>query len=92
MKLNKSKAFTIIELIVVIAIISILAAIVLINVNSIINKAKDAAIKEDMASFFRLALDYYEQHGNYGGFCAEENTPVVDLFNTLPAYDNVKAK
>ena len=47
--MNKQKGFTIIELIVVIAIIAILAAIVLVNVTSYINKAKDAAIKSDLA-------------------------------------------
>jgi len=48
--MNKSKGFTIIELIVVIAIIAILAAIVLVNVTTYINKAKDARIKSDMGS------------------------------------------
>ena len=48
--MNKSKGFTIIELIVVIAIIAILAAIVLVNVTVYINKAKDAAIKSDIAN------------------------------------------
>ena len=46
--MNKSKGFTIIELIVVIAIIAILAAIVLVNVTVYINKAKDARINSDM--------------------------------------------
>jgi prepilin-type N-terminal cleavage/methylation domain-containing protein len=48
--MNKSKGFTIIELIVVIAIIAILASIVLVNVTSYINKAKDSAVRSDIAS------------------------------------------
>jgi len=48
--MNKSKGFTIIELIVVIAIIAILAAIVLVNVTVYINKAKDARVKSDLGS------------------------------------------
>ena len=44
--MNKQKGFTIIELIVVIAIIAILASIVLVNVTQYINKAKDAVIIE----------------------------------------------
>ncbi len=47
--MNKSKGFTIIELLVVIAIIAVLAAIVLVNVTGYINKAKDAAIKGNLA-------------------------------------------
>jgi type IV pilus assembly protein PilA len=46
--MNKSKGFTIIELIVVIAIIAILAAIVIINVAGYINKSKDGAMREEM--------------------------------------------
>ena len=46
MIMNKQKGFTIIELIVVIAIIAILASIVLVNVTQYINKAKDAVIIE----------------------------------------------
>ena len=43
-----SKGFTIIELIVVIAIIAVLAGIVLVNVTSYINKGKDAAVIANM--------------------------------------------
>jgi len=82
--------FTIIELVVVIAIIGIISSIVLINVNSIKNKARDSAIKEDMNSFAQLALAYYEKHGNYGGFC--EDTATEILFNAIPAYDEKKEK
>ena len=46
--MNKSKGFTIIELVVVIAIIAILAAIVLINVTGYINRGKDAAMQAEM--------------------------------------------
>jgi len=89
---KKKLGFTIIELIVVIAIIAVLAGIVLVNVSSFSYKARDSAIKADMNVFFNLALDYVVSHGNYGGFCSSGNTEVEKLFNTLPAYDNVKAK
>ena len=89
---NKEKGFTIIELIVVIAIIAVLAGIVLVNVNSFKYKANDSVIKADMNVFFNLALDYLLAHGNYGGFCSSSNLEVQKLFDALPAYDNVKAK
>ena len=40
---NKSKGFTIIELLVVVAIIAVLTGIVLVNVTSYITKGRDAA-------------------------------------------------
>jgi prepilin-type N-terminal cleavage/methylation domain-containing protein len=93
MKKNRKlkKSFTIIELIVVIAVISVLSTIVLIKINSIRSKSKDAAIKQDMESFFVLSLEYFQQHeDDYGGFCNYD--PVIRLFENLPAYDNVKTK
>lgn len=48
--MNKSKGFTIIELIVVVAIIAVLAAIVSINVVGYLNKGKNAAIKSNLGT------------------------------------------
>ena len=55
MKNHISKGFTIIELIVVIAIIAVLAGIVLVNVTQYINKSKDASIEADMDAGQKLA-------------------------------------
>lgn len=46
--MQKTKGFTIIELIVVVAIIAVLAAIVSINVVTYLKKGKDSAIKADL--------------------------------------------
>ena len=73
--MNKSKGFTIIELIVVIAIIAILAAIVLVNVTSYINKAKDASIKSDMANIAMGMAACFANNGNYTG-CITNTTYV----------------
>jgi prepilin-type N-terminal cleavage/methylation domain-containing protein len=67
--MNKSKGFTIIELIVVIAIIAVLAAIVMVNVTQYINKSKDAAIKGNMATIMTNAAVYFDTNGNYTAFC-----------------------
>jgi prepilin-type N-terminal cleavage/methylation domain-containing protein len=64
--LKIQKGFTIIELIVVVAIIAVLAAVVLVNVTGYINKGKDAAIKGNLAAMITRAVTYFEANGNYG--------------------------
>ena len=80
--MNKSKGFTIIELIVVIAIIAILASIVLINVSSYINKAKDASVKEAMHTLQTDAIST----ANGGAFdntvCADTNLSYKAIHGT----------
>jgi len=65
---KKSKGFTIIELLVVVAIIAVLAAIVLVNVTSYINKGKDAAIKGNGSTIQVNGAVYFDTNGNYTGF------------------------
>lgn len=86
----RNKAFTIIELLVIVAVIGVLAAIVIVNITSLKSRAKDAAVRENMSSFFKLASDYLETHGNYGGFCNYQ--PTIDLFDIVPAYEGKKTK
>jgi len=67
--MNKSKGFTIIELLVVVAIIAVLAAIVLVNVTGYINQGKNAAIKGNLATVLTNAAVFYDATGNYTNFC-----------------------
>lgn len=71
-----NRGFTIIELVVVIAIIATLAAIVLINVTGYINKGKDAARKEDMHTYQTNVISNNAASGDYSSECG---TATADL-------------
>ncbi len=70
----KQKGFTIIELIVVIAIIAVLAGIVLVNVTQYIKKAKDTAVKADFKQMQTLSAQMIiDGAPDFGGFCSNED-------------------
>ena len=66
--MNKKQGFTIIELIVVIAIIAVLASIVLVNVTSYITKGKDAAAQGNLATIMTNGAVQYDSSSNYNGW------------------------
>lgn len=57
---QQKNGFTIIELVVVIAIIAVLAAIVMVNVTQYIAKSKDSAIKGNMHTMAVNAAKFYD--------------------------------
>jgi len=77
--------FTLIELLVVIAIIGLLSSIAFASLSTARNKAKDAAIKEDLIGIRTSAALYFsENNGNYGGRYAtaggnENNCPPLTM-------------
>ena len=62
---TRTRGFTLIELLVVIAIIGILSSVILASLNTARNKAKDAAIKEEVDQFVALMTENYDDYGNY---------------------------
>jgi len=84
--MTKSKGFTIIELIVVIAIIAVLASIVLVNVTAYINKGKDAAISGNLASMMTNAAQIVDSTGSMATVCSNV-TNAAALAAADSAYD-----
>ena len=68
MKYNKG--FTLLELLVVIAVIGILTSVVLASMSQSREKGADGGIKEEMANVRTQAEVYYHTHSNvYTGMC-----------------------
>jgi len=89
--MNKSKGFTIIELIVVIAIIAVLAAIVLVNVTQYISKSRNAGIQSNLSVLQTNAASYFEANsGVFGsGFTADTTGCGLNGANASPGTTNI---
>ena len=69
-----NKGFTLIELIVTIAIIAVLSAVVLFSVTQYISKSKDANLSASLAILIPAGEAYYNANNNsYGNFCDPTN-------------------
>src|SRR3989344_3007566 len=81
MTIKKSKGFTIIELLVVVAIIAVLAAIVLVNVTAYINRGKNAAIKGNLSTVLVNSAVYFDENSSYTDFCTSSGvtTPAAAI-------------
>jgi prepilin-type N-terminal cleavage/methylation domain-containing protein len=64
-QLRKESGFTIIELLIVIAIIGILATLVLTNFQGAQAKGRDTVRKSDMNSIYQKLEEYYNENGGY---------------------------
>ena len=62
MKLNKKKGFTIVELVIVIAVIAILAAVLIPNISKLVKKANQSA---DESLVRNLNTDEEEENASY---------------------------
>lgn len=65
MSRNKNKGFTLIELLVVIAVIGLLAGIVLVSLNIVRKKARDAKRISDLKQIYLAMQLYYDDNNTY---------------------------
>lgn len=63
--MTKSQGFTIVELLIVVVVISILAAITIVSYNGIQNRAKDAAALNVTKNVEKKVQLYYSLYGTY---------------------------
>lgn len=88
------RGFTIIELIVVIAIIGVLASIILTSVSSYIGKSKDSRIKSEVSAISTGAAIYYSENFTYSGYkdgLSSKFAPVVEGSDYEFTTDNTTA-
>ena len=85
----KNKGFTLIELIVVIAIIAVLSGIILFSVSQYINRGKDSNISGSLAILVPAGEIFYNNNGNSyndgASFCdPEKNSVIKNIILQMP--------
>jgi prepilin-type N-terminal cleavage/methylation domain-containing protein len=80
--MKKEKGFTLIELVITIAIIGILSTVVLFSIVQYVNKSKDANIVGNLAILVSSGEVYYNSNQDYDGFCA--SSVVDNSFAEMP--------
>ena len=71
---KQHKGFTLVELLIVIVIIGILAAISLVTYNGITGKANDSAVQQDLTNIAKKLEMYYAEQGEYPSTTAQLTT------------------
>jgi len=64
---QKNKSFTLIEMLVVVALISLIASLILVSMTGARAKARDSKRKQDIAQLEKALLMYWEKFGQFPG-------------------------
>lgn len=72
------KAFTLVELLIVIVIIGILATLAVPQYNKMIERARGAEAKSILGALARANLAYYYEHGDFAGLVYDGVQPPYD--------------
>jgi prepilin-type N-terminal cleavage/methylation domain-containing protein len=83
-----SQGFTLIELIITVAIIAILSATILFSIIGYVNKGRDADIKSNLAIFVSSGEIWYNANQSYEGFCG--SAVVVNARSDISVPDESK--
>jgi prepilin-type N-terminal cleavage/methylation domain-containing protein len=83
------KSFTLIELLIVIAILGIIATIGASVVTGFINSAKESTAKNSLHSICLIEADYHTENGDYYGTSTGDQTALINqkLFNGKKTLD-----
>lgn len=68
---NNKKGFTLVELVIVIAVIAILAAVLIPTFGSVINNAQKSAVEQEGSNLYTGILVAYAEHGDFDKYCEE---------------------
>ncbi|MGB4420538.1 MAG: prepilin-type N-terminal cleavage/methylation domain-containing protein [Candidatus Saccharimonadales bacterium] len=99
-QLIKRTAFTIVELLIVIVVIGVLAAITIISYSNITNKSKEVSLQSDLSDSKTKLQMYYSDYGSYptemsgpdtqGKLCPSAPTATIDdNYCLIPSSGNV---
>lgn len=86
----RTKGFTIVELLIVIVVIAILAAITIVAFNGVQQRAQNSAILSSVRATSKLIKSYKVTYGTYpslGGYCATSDNSCTN-YNPAPVTSN----